>query len=102
MCRVFSDDGTFQIAGASDGKPIAVNANGLAEFRPWLSVMVKAFRLSDYALLSLVVDGNRAAVHWRVRILSKITGVTIPTELVDLVEVRADRIASYTEFFVPR
>jgi ketosteroid isomerase-like protein len=102
MCRVFADDGSFQIAGASDGKPIAITASGLREFRPWLAMMVKAFRLSDYVLLSLVIDGERAAAHWRVRIHSKITGITVPTELVDLVEVRAGRMVTYAEFFVPR
>jgi ketosteroid isomerase-like protein len=102
MCRTFANDASFQIAGASDGKPIAITASGLSEFRPWLSMMVKAFRLSDYALLSLLVDGHQASAHWRVRIFSKITGVEVPTELVDLVEVRSGHIASYKEFFVPR
>jgi len=37
-----------------------------------------------------------------VNIHSKITGVTVPTELVDLVELRDDRIVTYSEFFVPR
>jgi hypothetical protein len=65
-------------------------------------MMIKAFRLSDYALLSLVVEWPRATAHWRVNIHSKITGVTVPTELVDLVELRDERIATYSEFFVPR
>ncbi len=52
-------------------------------------------------MLSVVVDGNRAAVHWRVDIHSKITGVVVPTELVDLVEVSDGRVAAYREFFAP-
>ena len=102
LCRMFAEDGRFEIAGASADKPIAIRACGLAEFRPWLAMMVKAFRLSDYALLSLVVEWPRATAHWRVNIHSKITGVTVPTELVDLVELRDDRIVTYSEFFVPR
>jgi ketosteroid isomerase-like protein len=99
---MFAEDGRFEIAGASADKPIAIRASGLAEFRPWLAMMVKAFRLRDYALLSLVVEWPRATAHWRVNIHSKITGVTVPTELVDLVELRDDRIVTYSEFFVPR
>jgi ketosteroid isomerase-like protein len=102
MCRVFAEDAAFQIAGASDGKPIAIEAKGIREFKPWLAMMVKAFRLSEYALLALVVDSPRAAAHWRVQIHSKITGTVVRTELVDLVEIRGDRITRYTEFFVPR
>jgi hypothetical protein len=65
-------------------------------------MMVKVFRLSNYTLLSLVVEWPRATVHWRADIYSKVTGVTIATELVDLVELSDDRILNYTEFFVPR
>ena len=102
MCRLFADQGRFEIVGASADKPIAIRTSGIAEFRPWLAMMVKVFRLSDYTLLSLVVEWPRATAHWRADIYSKVTGVTVPTELVDLVELSEDRILSYTEFFAPR
>jgi ketosteroid isomerase-like protein len=102
MCRLFAEDGRFEIVGASADKPIAIRAAGLAEFRPWLAMMTKVFRLSNYALLSLVVEWPRASAHWRVDIFSKVTGVTVPTELVDLVELRSGKIQTYNEFFVPR
>src|SRR5208282_2038251 len=101
MCRLFADNGRFEIAGASADKPIAIRAEGLAQFRPWLAMMTKVFRLSDYRLLSLVVEWPRASAHWRVNIYSKVTGASVPTELVDLIEVRDDRIETYSEFFVP-
>jgi ketosteroid isomerase-like protein len=102
LCSLFADDGRFEIAGASADKPIAIRAHGLAEFKPWLAMMTKVFRLSDYHLISLVIEGPRIAAHWRVNIFSKVTGVTVPTELVDLIELSDNRIRSYNEFFVPR
>jgi hypothetical protein len=36
-----------------------------------------------------------------VDIESKITGIIVPTELVDLIEVRNGQISSQIEFFVP-
>ncbi|GAC1308699.1 MAG: hypothetical protein NVSMB10_15160 [Steroidobacteraceae bacterium] len=102
MCSLFADDGRFEIAGASADKPIAIRAVGLAAFRPWLAMMTKIFRLRDYALLSLVVEWPRAAVHWRADIHSKVTGITVATQLVDLVEIRGEQIQTYNEFFVPR
>ncbi len=102
LCRLFADQGRFEIVGASADKPIAIRAQSLAEFRPWLAMMVKVFKLSNYSLLSLVVEWPRATAHWRVDIYSKVTGVTIPTELVDLLELSDDRILTYTEFFAPR
>jgi ketosteroid isomerase-like protein len=101
LCGLYAEEARLRIAGTSDGKPIAVAATGIAEIRPWLSILVKTFRLSQYTILSLTVDGPRVAAHWRVDILSKITGVVVPTELVDLIDVRGGRISSHTEFFVP-
>jgi ketosteroid isomerase-like protein len=102
LCRLFADQGRFEIVGASADKPIAIRTTSIAELRPWLAMMVKVFRLSDYRLLSLVVEWPRATAHWRSDIYSKVTGVTVPTELVDLLELSEDRILSYTEFFAPR
>ena len=102
MCRLFADDGRFEIAGASADKPIAIRADGLAEFRPWLAMMTKVFRLSDYICSRSSWNGRVPSAHWRVNIYSKVTGVTVATELVDLIEVRDGRIQTYSEFFVPR
>jgi ketosteroid isomerase-like protein len=102
MCRLYADRGDFRIAGASADKPIAIDAHDLASFRPWLSMLVKVFRITNYQLLSFVFEGTRATAHWRADIHSKITGITVPTELVDLVEFDGERIVSYCEFFVPR
>ncbi len=102
LCRLFADQGRYEIIGASADKPIAIRTTGLADLRPWLAMMVKVFRLSNYALLSLVIEWPRAAAHWRADIYSKVTGVTVPTELVDLVEIGEERVLSYIEFFAPR
>ena len=101
ICAHFAERGRFRIAGASADKPIAISTHTLEEFRPWLAMMIKVFRLSGYTRDMLLVEGSHAAVQWRVQIYSKITGVTVTTDLVDLVEVENGRIVSYTEFFVP-
>jgi ketosteroid isomerase-like protein len=102
ICRVFADDGRFEILGASADKSIAIRAKDLSEFRPWLSMMVKVFRISNYHLLSLTVEWPRAVAHWRADIYSKVTGVTVATELVDIVQLSDDSILTYSEFFAPR
>jgi ketosteroid isomerase-like protein len=101
LCRVFAPDARLRIAGSSDGKPIAIDASRITRIRPWLSILVKTFRLRGYQLVSLTIEGPSAAAHWRVDIESKITGISIPTELVDLIEVRNGQISSQIEFFVP-
>lgn len=101
LCNLFSTGAQFRIAGASDGKPIALAAQGRAEIRHWLAIMLKTFKLTDHKILTkLIVDG-KSAVRWRADIHSRITGAVIATELIDLIEVSGDEIVSYIEYFVP-
>ncbi len=102
MCALFADTGRFEILGASADKPIAIQAVDLAGFKPWLAMRVKVFKINNYSLLALVVEWPRATAHWRADIYSKVTGITVRTELVDILEVSEQRILSYTEFFAPR
>jgi ketosteroid isomerase-like protein len=101
LCELFSPEARFRISGTSSGKPIAIAADGIGEIRPWLAMLLKTFKLSHYDVLSKVIDGASAAVHWRADIHSRITGAVIATELVDLLEFRGGHIASYRELFVP-
>ncbi len=102
MCEAFSDDAVFQIAGAGQVSPVSNRAVGVGEFRPLLAVMIKTFRLRDQVILAILIDGAKAAVHWRAGVHSRITGTMVLTEFVALVEIRDGRIASYLEFFAPR
>jgi ketosteroid isomerase-like protein len=97
----FSPDARFRIAGASHSTPVAVTAVGAGEYRPLLAIMIKTFKLSEEDIVSLLIDGSKAAVHWRAKIFSRLTGTTVLTELVDMIEIRDGRIGSYVEFFAP-
>jgi ketosteroid isomerase-like protein len=101
MVSLFADQGRFRIAGASSDKPIAIDAADLPTFRPWLHMLVRAFKVENYRLLSLIVEWPQACAHWEADIFSKITGVSVATELVDLVEIADGKILRYSEFFAP-
>jgi ketosteroid isomerase-like protein len=100
LCGLFSADAHFKIAGTGDDKPIEVIAEGKVEIRNWLSMMTKTFKISRHEILSMIIEGDKAAVHWRADIHSRVTGSVVATELVDLVAFQEARISSYTEFFV--
>jgi ketosteroid isomerase-like protein len=102
VCRSFSDDAVFQIAGAGQTSPVSNRAVGVEQFRPLLAVMIKSFRLRDQVIIAILIDGMKAAVHWRAGVYSRITGTMVLTEFVAIVEVRDARIVSYLEFFAPR
>jgi ketosteroid isomerase-like protein len=102
VCASFTEDARFEIAGASNVSPLAMAAVGAEKYRPLLAVMIRTFKLKNHEILSLLIDGAKAAVHWRAEVHSRITGGTVSTEFVDVIEIRDGRIGSYTEFFVPR
>lgn len=98
----FAPGAKFEISGPSDAASISAIAVGVDEFSPLLAAMIKTFTLTDYAIISILIDGENAAVHWRAKVRSNVTGKTAMTEFVDLVHIRNWRIESYMEFFVKR
>ncbi len=102
LCRLFSTEATLKIAGISRHvSPIVVTAVGIHEIRQWMTLLLKTFRIHDQVILTTIIENDQAAVHWRAKIYSRITGTTVPTELVDLVGVRDGHVASFTEFLAP-
>jgi ketosteroid isomerase-like protein len=102
VCRTFAANGRFQIASATEDSPVAIKAAGVEEFRPLLAFMIKTFRLRDLTIRTLNVEGDKATVHWQARVRSRITGATVATEFIDIVEVRDGRIANFNEVFISR
>ena len=67
-------------------------------FGALLSQIVKTFVISDFRIKSMQVDGDKVAVHWHAHMRSTINGEEADTEIVDLIELRDGRIASFLEF----
>jgi ketosteroid isomerase-like protein len=102
VCRVFDPDAKFQIAGASESGPPGIKAAGVREFRPLLAFMIKTFRLGALTIRALDIEGDQATVRWQADVQSRITGATVPTEFIDIAEVRDGKIVNYNEAFIPR
>jgi ketosteroid isomerase-like protein len=102
MFQLFTVKARFEIASVSHGNPSAVSASGAEELHSLLTLLLRTFRVKGHTILSLIIDGENAAVRWHASVYSRITGVTVPTEFIDIVEADDGRIASFIEFFVPR
>jgi ketosteroid isomerase-like protein len=102
LAALFLEDAHFRIAGAGSENPISISAIGITGIRDWLSMLIRSYRISHRHCNAVLIDGPKAAVHWSAEIHSKVTGALVVTEFIDLVEMKDNRIARYTEFFVPR
>jgi ketosteroid isomerase-like protein len=98
IVQLFTPDARFVMSGSSQMSPVAMRVEGAEPFRTALAGMIKTFIIEDHQVVSIVVDGNRAAVHWRATIRSSVTGDRLQSDLCDLVEFRDGRIASFVEF----
>ena len=98
VCRLFAPDAKFQMAGARHATPVALTSVGAAEYRAALEQMIKTFILKDHAIVSMLIDGDKVAVRCRADVRSTLNGESPITEVVDLIEVKDGRIASFTEF----
>ena len=87
----------FQMAG-SNASPIATLVEGAEQYRPLLAGMIKTFDILEYKIVSMLIDGSKAAVQWRARMRSTVTGETVDTDLFDLIEMEDGRIRSFFEF----
>ena len=98
ILRLFSVDAHFQIAGSISASPIPLRTAGATQFRTVLDRLVRTFEWVDQQIICMLIDGPRAAVHWRGKIKSSVTGETVDTDLVDIVEFEDGRIVSFIEF----
>jgi ketosteroid isomerase-like protein len=92
LLPLFTETGRFKAVGAEA-------ARGYAEQGPALEGLIKAFELLDYKIHSMVIEGSKAAVHWQGKFRSTATGKVVETDLLDLIEVKDGRIASFDNFF---
>jgi ketosteroid isomerase-like protein len=102
ICALFSGGAEFTILGASQRYPVSIVANGAAEIRETLALLLRISALQDYKILSMIVDSPGAAVHWRATVHSRVTARPAYTEFVDIVRVRDSLFSSYTELFAPQ
>jgi ketosteroid isomerase-like protein len=97
LAAVFAPHARFRMAG-SNASPIATLVEGAEQYRPLFAGMIKTFEILEHKVVTLLVEGSKAAVQWRARMRSSVTGETVETDLFDLVEIENGRIVSFFEF----
>jgi hypothetical protein len=58
---------------------------------------MKTFVMDDLEILALLIDGNRAAVHWRVAIKPAGSGVPVTADMIDIVTIENGQVTALTE-----
>lgn len=94
----FGEQPTFVMAGAPTASAVALSCDNRADLQTALTHLVGAFEFIEQDIHTILVDGNKAAVHWHGRLRSTKTGEIVDTEIVDVVELRDGKIAAMKQF----
>ena len=93
----FADDAVFEFNGRSTGLPgMAGPVEGEAALRRVMQSFIDNFRFNDWQEISLIVDGDTAALHWRATVTTK-AGKSAVFDVFDLITVRDGKIATFRQ-----
>jgi uncharacterized protein (TIGR02246 family) len=98
MIAVFHQDGKFQLAGSQVATATARIAQGHRELRKTLAELIADFQFVERDIISSLIDGDRAAVHSRVKLRFIPKDRTVTTEVLDLWKVENRKIVELVEF----
>ena len=92
----FADDVTFEFNGGGTGVPdLTGPIAGKSSMRNAIQILIDNFRFSDWREVSLIVDGDKAALHWRVRVTFVPNGRSDTFDVFDVITFRGDKIVDF-------
>jgi ketosteroid isomerase-like protein len=95
---LFAPNATYHISGNDKASPLAARVSGHDELRVALQRMVDHFDLIEYEILSLVVQENKAAVHWTGRFRFRPTQEVFTSDLAHFWTIADGKVVALTEF----
>jgi len=94
----FGPDAEFCIAGCPSASAVPCRISGHDEVRSAMERLLTAFDFSDLEPVDMLIDGDRAVVHWKVAVRSASTGESAETEIVDLFRFEGDKVVAMQQF----
>jgi ketosteroid isomerase-like protein len=98
LMTAFDKDAAFGLAGSKEMVAAVGTARGHGAIRENMTGLIAAFDFIDRNIVCMVIDGERAAVHSRVKIKYVPSDRTFTTDLLDLFHFKDGKIVELTEF----
>jgi ketosteroid isomerase-like protein len=94
VMKLTHPDIVWEILGSNEHSKIAVAIKGADTFRHALSVIVENFEFSNFEILTMLVEGDNIAFHWRAHIRNPKTGKAADSQLMDFWTVEDGKVTS--------
>jgi ketosteroid isomerase-like protein len=93
-----ADDAVFSLNGRGTGVPaMSQDCCGRTAVRDAVGQLIDSWRFEDWKEASLLVDGNKMAVHWTARATFVPTGKSETLDVVDIITFRDDKIVEFRQ-----
>ena len=94
----FDPDAVFELAGSKEMVAAVGAAKGHQAVRTTMTGLIEVFDFIDRDIIGIVIDGERAAVHSRVKIKYVPLDRTFTTDLLDSFHFKDGKIVELVEF----
>ena len=98
LMAAFDPDAVFELAGSKEMVAAVGAAKGHQAVRTTMTGLIEVFDFIDRDIIGIVIDGERAAVHSRVKIKYVPLDKTFTTDLLDLFHFKDGKIVELVEF----
>jgi ketosteroid isomerase-like protein len=98
VLQVFHPDARFELAGAKQALEITGAVKGHADIQTAIAGLIAAFEFIKRDIISVIVEGDRAAVHCRVQLRFIPKNHLFVTDLLDVFTVQDGKIVELVEF----
>ena len=92
----FTDDTIFEFNGRGTGvQSLSEPVHGKAALRPVMRELIENYRFGDWRVISLIVDGEQALLHWRALVTVTANGKAAEFDVLDEMKFRDGKIATF-------
>jgi ketosteroid isomerase-like protein len=98
LMSAFHPEAVFELVGSKATLAVAGASQGHQDVRTTMTGFVKAFDFIHRDIISITIDGDRAAVHSRIRVRFIPGNKTVTTDILDSFRFKDGKIIELVEF----
>jgi ketosteroid isomerase-like protein len=98
VMAVFAPDAVFEFNGRGTGlQALSTPCCGTEVLRGTIQALIDTFRIDDWKEISLLVDGEKALLHWKGRVTNTTTGKADVFDVFDSLTFRDGKIENFQQ-----
>jgi ketosteroid isomerase-like protein len=98
VMAVFAPDAIFEFNGRGTGlQAMSSPCCDADALRATMRALIDTFRIDDWKEISLIIDGDKASLHWKARVTNTTTGKADVFDVFDMLTFRDGKISNFQQ-----